>query len=471
MESVLSFANSAIAVVVVIGLCLFFHEAGHFLAAKASRVGVYEFAMGFGPTLWRRTWRGTVYALRAIPFGGFVRIAGMEPGEREIEHGLYTRPKWQILSVFCAGTFMNVVLAVLVYWVVNVFSGVAAPDQRDVIIRNVFSDTPAQRAGVQPGDKIIGVGDSRFSSEVREVAPGSVGQKMGLQPGARVFQVGEAPVATPADVLRALRAGLDEGQKVWVINPEARGIEDAVLGLDPPPAADLSEVPEDLDIAAAPAVARRALGVSFADLDQFTVHRFISANPSTPLTLTVMREDAVVELQVTPGATHDRFEMVAPSGKLLTPHRMVGRIGISLGPQLRRAGPIEGLKLAVAQSVNSVATVVLSIKAMIAGKIAAEPAGPVGIMAMTADAAKLGWASVLALCGLISANLAVINMIPIPPFDGFHVTLLGIEAAIRRRVNERLEMAVRLAGFALIIALFLALTSKDIANLIRFGTY
>lgn len=471
METLLTTTNSIIAIVVVIGLCLFFHEAGHFLAAKASRVGVYEFAMGFGPALWRRTWRGTMYAVRAIPFGGFVRIAGMEPGERDMEGGLYTRPKWQIATVFCAGTFMNIVLAVLVYWVVNVFSGVAVPDQRDVIIRNVFSDTPAQRAGMEEGDKIIGVGDSRFSSEVREVAPGSVAEKMGLQPGARLFQVGEEPVATPADVLRALKAGVEEGEKVWVVNPEARGIEDAVIGLDPPSADDLADVPEEFEDAAAPAIARRALGISFGDLDQFTVHRFISANPDTALSLTVMRDDEVVNVHVTPRGTHDRFEMVAPTGKLMTPHRMVGRIGVSLGPELRRTGPLEGLKLASVQSVNSVATVVLSIKAMIVGKIAAEPAGPVGIMAMTADAAKLGWASVLALCGLISANLAVINMIPIPPFDGFHVTLLGIEAVIRRRVNERLEMAVRLAGFALIIALFLALTSKDIANLIRFGTY
>jgi regulator of sigma E protease len=118
-----------------------------------------------------------------------------------------------------------------------------------------------------------------------------------------------------------------------------------------------------------------------------------------------------------------------------------------------------------------VATVILSFKAMFAGKIAADPAGPIAIMAMTAETAKLGWASVLTLCGLISANLAVINLITIPPFDGGQILILAVEGLLRRRLDERLEFAVRVQGLVLVLALFLYLTLKDVSNLVRFGTY
>lgn len=471
METILSWANAGLAIVVVIGLLLFFHEAGHFLAAKACRMAVYQFAMGFGPALWQRKWGDTVYAIRAIPFGGFVHIAGMEPAERDVERGFYTRPRWQGAIVVCAGTFMNVVLAVLVYWVVNVFSGVAVPENRDVIIRSVFAGDPAAAGGIQPGDRIVGVGHSRFCAEVRTVAKGSLGEKMGLTPGSRVFQIGERSIATPADFLRVLKGGVRKDEKIWAINGDAKGIDDALVALKAPPASALREVPAEFQDRGATALARRVLGVTFEGLDQFTVHRYISTSPGKTVHITVLRGSETVPLTVTPAPDHDRLEMVDSEGKLVAPHVVVGRIGVTLGPALRRAGLVEGLGLALVQSAESVATVVLTIKAMILGKIAAEPTGPIGIMAMTAETAKLGWASVLALCGLISANLAVINMVPIPPLDGFHLALLGVERVMRRRVDQRTEMMVRFAGLFIILGLFLFLSSKDIMNLIRYGTY
>ncbi len=468
---VLSWVNSGVAILVVIGLCLFFHEAGHFLAAKATRIGAYEFAMGFGPVLWRRKWGETVYALRLIPFGGFVRIAGMEPGERDLPGGLYSRPRWQALVVFAAGTFMNVVLAVLVYWAINVFSGLPAPDSRDVIIRDVFQGGAARAAGIRPGDKIVGVGGSRLCTEVKQVAPGSVGEKMGLRAGSRVFQIGDQPVATPGQFLQLLRSATGSGQKVWAINGAARGMEDAMLALKAPAPEALTEIPAALDEGTAAGNARRVLGVTFKPLDQFAVHRFISTSAGKTVTVALLRGDGTADVALTPAPDQDRLEMVDNQGKLITPHRTVGRVGIVLGPELTRAGVFEGLWLALKQSAAAVATVVLSIKAMIMGKIAAEPTGPIGIMAMTAETAKLGWASVLGLCGLVSANLAVINLVPIPPFDGAHIVLLGLEAVLRRRVDHRLEMIARVAGLVIVINLFLILAFKDISNLIRYGTY
>ena len=94
--------------------------------------------------------------------------------------------------------------------------------------------------------------------------------------------------------------------------------------------------------------------------------------------------------------------------------------------------------------------------------------GPVGIAAVTVDQARIGWTAVASIAGLISANLAIINLLPWPPFDGFKIVLLGIEGIIRRRVNPKVEMVMTIAGVAVLLALFLIITFRDIFNLVIF---
>jgi len=471
MEMLLSGVNSLLAIGVVLGLCLFFHEAGHFLAAKACRMGVYEFALGFGPALYKRKMRDTVYSIRSLPLGGFVRIAGMDGEDRDAPNSFYSRPWWQGLFVIVAGVLMNIVLAVLVYWTVYVFSGIPAPDSTEVIIRKVFAGDPAETGGMKVGDNIIGVGGSYRCTEIVAVDEGSLAEKMGLKAGHRVFQIGDEQVSIPGDILEQLRAAGDKPPKVWVMNGEGESIEERVFSVDPPPPSALADVPAELSGEEGDRLAKQILGARFAPLDQETAHTYISTRPDERLTLTVLRDGETVHLAVTPESKYARVGMVDDGGKLHSPHRLVGRIGITLGPRLERVGVFEGLKLGVVQSYGAVAMVILSLKAMIVGQIAAEPTGPIGIMAMTAETAKLGWAAVLTWCGFISANLAVINMLPIPPFDGGQSVLIIIEAALRRRINEALEMAVRLAGLALILVLFAWLAYGDILNLVKFRTY
>jgi regulator of sigma E protease len=472
MQHLMSAANSTVAILVVLGLCLFCHELGHFLAAKLCRMRVYEFAMGLGPLLWRRRRGETEYALRMIPFGGFVRIAGMEPGEGPVEGGFHSRPRWQGLIVVCAGTFMNVVLALFLYWGINVFSGVADPNSSDVLIRDVFDGKPAAAAGLRAGDKVVQVGLSRLSTSVESVVPGSLGDKMGLKAGYRIVQVGDDPMATPEEFLDNLRNGVPPGTRVWAAYAKngPLGPQEEIAQLQPPSKEDLAAVLAPGQRLTDPTV-ERVLGVQFAHLDQGAVHSYISGSPGRPVTLTVLRDGSLVRLTITPQQDFDRVGLVSANGQLTAPHRAVGRVGIVLGPELRRTGVIEGFTLAADQARVAVLTVLMALRDMAAKKVSADLSGPVGIMATTAETAKLGWAAVLGLCALISANLSVVNMFPIPPFDGFHVVLLGIEALRRRRVDHRLEMMVRLAGFVLVVCLFIVLTYHDLLNLVRYGTY
>ena len=124
----------------------------------------------------------------------------------------------------------------------------------------------------------------------------------------------------------------------------------------------------------------------------------------------------------------------------------------------------------VGNSVGAVYLVYESIRGMLTRKIAAAPQGPLAIFAMTSEHAKLGWASVTDFGALISANLAVLNLLPIPPLDGFLLLVLLWEAIIQRRISPRAEMVMRLAGFFLLIMAFVAITYNDLLNLVRYGT-
>src|SRR5207245_9536319 len=119
------------------------HEAGHFTAAKLSRMGVHEFSIGFGTRLLSFTRRGTLYALRLIPLGGYVRIAGMEPGEYDLPNGFHRKPALARLAVPLAGPLANFILASILV------AAVVFPDSAPVpgAIAQVTRGSPAAKAG------------------------------------------------------------------------------------------------------------------------------------------------------------------------------------------------------------------------------------------------------------------------------------------------------------------------------------
>lgn len=160
--------QSIAAFIFVFGLLVVFHEFGHFIAAKLSRVRVDEFAVGFGPPVLRRRVGETVYALRLIPLGGFVRLAGMdaldreEPRSAEAEPGqgfdFRDRPVWARMAIYAAGPAMNILLAIVLFALI--YSGLS------VQITGVLPGSPAEEAGLQPGDRLVSIdGEPVVTSE------------------------------------------------------------------------------------------------------------------------------------------------------------------------------------------------------------------------------------------------------------------------------------------------------------------
>ncbi len=464
--------EAILAIAIVLGVAIFFHEAGHFLAARLLGVGVEEFALGFGPVIFSRRRRGTLYSVRALPFGGFVRIAGMEPGTRDVPGGLYTKPRWAQAIVMTAGVAMHIVLAMLFFFVTIYVYGVPKPDAKGIIINKVLPDMPAAVAGFKAGDRVVAVDGHRLSSAVEEVRPDSLAEKIGLRDTMMIVKVGDIEVSAAGEVAAAIAAAGPGEVTITVVDAAAEHPRDLFKTLKLKVSPELVQQARAVadKPARAAAVLAQALGVKWAEMNTSSFADYVAHRPGKPVRVTVERGGHLLTLTVIPKRVWERVPEPGPNGVLRTPHKQVGRIGVVLGVPRYRPGVLKAVKLAALATVDSVVTMLGALKAMVVGDIAREVGGPVAIMAMTAEQVRIGWGAVLNWAGLINANLAIVNMLPFPPFDGFYLVMIVWEAITRRPISDRVRTAIIATGFIVIIALFAAFTYNDIMNLVRYQT-
>ena len=171
----ISFILSAIKIIFLLGFLIFIHELGHFTVAKLCKVKVNEFAIGFGPAIWKKQGKQTKYALRLIPLGGFVSMEGEE--ERSEESGSFSKasiPKR--IAIVAAGAIVNIIFAIIVYFLLIANSGTYITNE----IVSTTEGYPAQQIGLQPGDKIIEANNKKIDN-LKQLFTGNVGidQMMG----------------------------------------------------------------------------------------------------------------------------------------------------------------------------------------------------------------------------------------------------------------------------------------------------
>ncbi|HUY61522.1 MAG TPA: site-2 protease family protein [Candidatus Dormibacteraeota bacterium] len=397
-------------------LVIVIHELGHFVTAKRAGICVEEFAVGFGPRLlsWRRG--ETLYSLRLIPAGGFVRMAGMtgleEPPHDGGSRGFIRASLGRRAVVILAGGVMNLVLAGVLFSIVLAI-GTPAP--------GIEPGGALAGAGVRGGVSIVGVGGHRTTNllAVRDRLQQDAGRPVAIQlqayGGQRVRSVRVQPQLHWVNLVA--RTPIPLNATITAINGAAVPNQ--------PPGQLLRGVPGSgpLRVAYRTATGRQGLG-------------------------TVARRQFVVAWTV---------GYIQYAGNIVLPQ--------FTGPPQPLPQAVAVGFLAVPLQIGAIFTNLWTLVAGHAGS-GVHLTGPIGIADATSYAAQVSPAAYLSLVGLISINLGLFNLLPIPFLDGGRFAFIALEWIRRRRFDPRREAMVHLVGLALILMLAIYVTYGDISRLV-----
>jgi len=352
---------TALAIVLVIGGVIFFHELGHFTFAKLTGMRVERFSIGFPPRLIGKKIGDTDYCLSAIPLGGYVKVAGVIDESMDTE-GVQGEPwefqskrTYQKLLYITGGVLFNILLSIIIFTALTLSSGIYSA-----------SDEPI----------------------IEEVVPGLPADSSGLQAGDRILAIDGTSIATWNEMVDLIHAKPDQSiQIAWSRN-----------------------------------------GQSFA-------------TELTPITNKILQGSKLVD---------------------------VGMIGISPILEHHRAGFFESIGRGTANTWYWFKVTVVSLKMLVTGEESIRNlGGPIFIARLAGESAKSGFASLLGLIAIISVNLALINILPLPALDGGHVIVTVTESIIRRPLSIKAKMRIQQVGLAIILTLTVLVFYNDILRLIH----
>ncbi len=434
---------SILAFILVLGVLVVLHEAGHFLAARAVGAPVEVFSVGFGKRLWGFTRGGTEFRLSLIPVGGYVRIPGLGPDESHLVGDASTAPellaKWKRALILVAGPLTNLVGAVgFLALAFMIGAEVPAYQEQSPVVGWVDPESPAAAAGILAGDLITSVDGARVEAwrdlDSSLFISGGHELVLGVRRGESRLEIPLTPV--PVTRYAIGYAGLAP-QVDPVVTGVQRGSPASAAGLEP---------------------GDRITAVDGEPVRHFyDLVRMISPNPGKTLTLTVERGSETLDLPVTP-----RDE--GGDGKIgVSPAQPV--TVVTLGPvAAMRAGAVESYRLTV--ETFRVLKRLLTFRASLR-----QVSGPIDIARISGEAARGGPPRLIWFMGLISLQLGIFNLLPIPILDGGHLTILGVESVIRRDLSVRFKERILECGFYLLMALMVVVLVNDIVKILPESVY
>ena len=444
--------------IVVLGVLIFVHELGHFLAAKLVGIGVVRFSLGFGAPTPIRFVRGeTEYCLSWFPLGGYVKMAGLEeegtagqlegpaatrqwPRERTFDG----RPLWARVFVISAGVAMNVLFAVVLFAALAGVYGV-----REELTTTVGSvDTTGVPLGASalarlaPGDRIARINGApmRKWRDIQEALLGADEALIRIEVEGRAEPV---VVEVPRSEQEA-RVALVQALSPW---------RDPVIGAVTPgyPAAAAGLLAGDTVVSADTVVVRR--------WEQFAA--VLASRPRQPLVLVVRRGGAMAALTVTPRAVSETDPQTGV-------RRVVGKIGVSAElPPLRRYGFLGSLGQGFVRSGDAAGLVLYTLKGLILGELSPrDVGGPILVGQLSGQIARLGLEPFLSFIALFSVNLAILNLLPIPVLDGGHLVFLAIEGVRRKPLSDKLRLRWTQVGFWVLVAIMVLALGNDLVRVL-----
>ncbi|WP_110686239.1 sigma E protease regulator RseP [Salinicola aestuarinus] len=455
--------QNVLAVIVVLGLLITFHEFGHFWVARRCGVKVLRFSVGFGKPLWSRVDRhGTEFAIAAIPLGGYVKMLDeregpVDPGERD--RAFNRKSVWARIAIVAAGPIANFLLALVAYWALFVYgTTTVAP-----VIGDVDAGSPAAMGGLASGQEIVSVEGERTPSwnDVNLRLIGAIGVDGELRVTTRDADAGEAG---PSSANAGLATHAVPVQHWLVRQDPPRPM--ASLGITPwrpPVPAVLDRVlPESPASQAGLAANDRIISVDDAPIADWSAFvAVVRDNPERTLALVVERDGRRQSLTLTPASRESGETSIGYVGAASQAPTWPARYQREI-----RYGPIEAIGQAVSKTGEMTWLTADSIRKMIVGWISpSNLSGPITIARIAGDSARSGLETFIGFLAYLSISLGVLNLLPIPVLDGGHLVYYVVELIRGRPVSETVQAMGLRIGVALVATLMIAALYFDLMRL------
>jgi regulator of sigma E protease len=448
--------TTIVAFVAVLGVLILVHEFGHFLVARLAGVGVERFSIGFGPVLWRYRGPQTEYCLSAVPLGGYVKMMGDDEnpleggktGDVDPARAFNGKPLPVRFLIVFAGPAMNAVLAAVIFALVFMLLG--RPVVPSVVGR-LTGGSPAVQAGLAMGDRIIAV-DGRPVQYWEEVLQAVQDQHGGIVQFTVKRDAGERTVrVTPLS--SRVRDLFGDERDVWDIGarPFTAPVIGEVLGGLPAERAGLRSGDTVVAIDGKPV----------GTWDE--VAETIRQRAGQPTPLEIKRGTEMLTVSVVPNAFKER----GPDGK----ETEIGRIGISPAAPTTyvRSNPIVAIWDGVVRTVEVTELTAIGLYKIVRGQLErSNIGGPIQIAVTAGEQARQGLPSLAVFTAVISVNLFLLNLLPVPMLDGGHLLFFACEAVLGRPLSVRKREVAQQVGFVLLVLLMVYAMYNDLD---RFGLF
>ncbi|MFQ5345355.1 MAG: RIP metalloprotease RseP [Mariprofundus sp.] len=443
--------HTSLAFVVAIALLIAVHEYGHFSVARRLGIKVEKFSIGFGPALfsWRSKDGEVLYVIAAIPLGGYVKMLGENPSEQEGDvqeklseadraRAFNNQPIWKRAAVAVAGPGYNFIFAIVAYMAVGWIGQSVLP----TVIGDIAPASIAERAGLQVEDRIVSVGGKPVHSwqQMEESLKKHIGTSVEIQ-----AERGEKLVAAQLD--------LPVPQK----DPLLLDVADQVAGFNPGLVVRVDEVMEGSSAQRFGLhkgdTIKQINGWNVSNVGQF-IER-VKASGGQAVTLVVQRDQALLQLKVIPSPDQNKQ----------------GRLGVRLasqsmhGTEEYRMGWLEGAVYGFVRTWEMTGLTLGVFGKMVTSAIPADNlGGPIAIAQLAGRTADMGLVYFLGFLALISVNLGVLNLLPVPILDGGLLVYLGLEKLRGKPLSPRLLEMTQMAGLVLIVSLMVFAFYNDLSR-------
>lgn len=456
-----------LATIVVLGVLIFVHELGHFMAAKSVGIEVQRFSIGLGPTMFGFRRGETEYVISWVPLGGYVKMGGMDdemmglegaPGEEEREErevadqprqprpsDFDAKPIWARTLVISAGVIMNMLFAFVVYTGVNARWGLQELAEHRVgrVVPELLPPGAEALSELPSGARLVSIGGVQVNhaGDVRDGFLEAPAGPLTIVTDEPRMEVEIDLTPDPQERVRILQGGL----LLWI---------DAEVGLLVPgdPAARSGMEAGDRMLVAD--------GVPITNWWDFV--DVVEAHPGIPMEVTLEREGRSLTLSVTPEATQEEDPV---TGETVT----VGKVGIN-GPVgelvYRDVSLTQAVQLGYAETVGMTGLLLDFLGGLVTGRESPRQVGSIlTIGSIAGQAAGLGIETFLRFMALLSVNLAVLNLLPIPILDGGHLVFLGIEAVRGKALSLQQRLKWSQFGFVILMGIMIWALSNDVLRL------